>query len=254
MKISVACPAYNEAAGVESVIRGWLEYLERSPQFHTFEIIVCNDGSHDDTGRILDRLMHDFPALRPVHHAVNKGAAAALATAIVNTSGDWVLLLDADGQFPIENLPRLWQALDETAADVAIGYRTKKEDTLFARFGSWASGSLCSGIYGRPLKDFNSALKLVRGSLLRDLVLEAKGLNYSTEISGKLLEFGPAVRIVETEAIHLPRRTGRSSRTLIRGAWHRFLFVCYLALRRFLQYQRVLQAPQDVATKRQCLL
>jgi hypothetical protein len=59
---------------------------------------------------------------------------------------------------------------------------------------------------------------------------------------------------VETEAIHVPRRTGRSSRTLIRGAWHRFLFVCYLALRRFLQYQRVLQAPQDVATKRQCLL
>jgi dolichol-phosphate mannosyltransferase len=205
---------------------------------------VCNDGSRDDTGAILDNLSRVFPPLRPVHHAVNQGAAAALTTAIANSSGDWVLLLDADGQFPIENLPRLWQVIEQTGADAAIGVRTKKEDTLFARFGSWGSGSLCNYIYGRRLKDFNSALKLVRGSLLRSLTLEAKGLNYSTEISGRLLEFGPTVTIAETEAIHVPRRSGRSSRTFIRSAAHRFLFVCYLAFRRFLQSRGVLTRPR----------
>jgi glycosyltransferase involved in cell wall biosynthesis len=232
------------------VVRRWIEYLQNSPQVQAFEVIVCNDGSRDETGRILDCLMLEFPTLRPVHHAVNKGAAAALTTAITHSSGEWVLLLDADGQFPIENLPRLWQAVVQADADVAIGYRTKKEDTFFARFGSWASGALCGCIYGRRLKDFNSALKLVRGPLLRALILEAKSLNYSTEISGKLLELGQAVNIVETEAIHVPRHAGQSSRTLIHSAWHRFLFVCYLALRRFLQSQKVLQAPQDLPTMR----
>jgi len=250
MKLSVASPAYNEAAGIEKVVRRWLEYLETSPQFQDFEVIVCNDGSRDETGTILDGLARDLPALHPIHHAVNKGAAAALATAIASSSGDWVLLLDADGQFPIENLPRLWHMIEQTGADAVIGFRAKKEDTVFARFGSWASGFLCSRMYGRRLKDFNSALKLVRGSLLRALALEAKGLNYSTDISGKLLEFGPAVKVVETEAIHVPRRTGRSSRTFMRSAWHRFLFVCYLAFRRFLQSRRVLQSPQDLPTKR----
>jgi dolichol-phosphate mannosyltransferase len=246
--LSIACPAYNEAAGINDVVRRWIDYVQQSRPLHDCEVIICNDGSRDGTGQILDCLHLQFPMVKPVHHAVNKGAAAALTTAIAHSTGDWVLLLDADGQFPIENLPRLWAAIADAGADAAIGYRPKKEDTRFARFGSWASGFLCGCIYGRQLKDFNSALKLVRGPLLRSLTLEAKGLNYSTEISGRLLELGPAVTIVEIEGIHVPRRTGRSSRALVRGAWHRFLFVGYLACRRFLQSQHVLQPPQDVST------
>jgi glycosyltransferase involved in cell wall biosynthesis len=61
--------------------------------------------------------------LNAVHHRVNQGAAAALTSAIAHSTGDWVLLLDADGQFPIENLPRLWRAVEQAGADAAIGYR-----------------------------------------------------------------------------------------------------------------------------------
>lgn len=249
MTLSVACPAYNEAAGIADVVRRWVEYLRRQP-IDDFEIVVCNDGSRDTTGQVLDCLHREFSVVKPVHHVVNQGAAAALTTAIAHSTGDWVLLLDADDQFPIENLPRLWAALIDTGADAAIGYRPKKEDTLFARFGSWASGVLCGYIYGRRLKDFNSALKLVRGPLLRSLTMEAKGLNYSTEISGRLLELASTIRVVEIEAVHVPRRTGRSSRAVVRGAWHRFLFVSYLAFRRFLQSQHVLQEPQGALTHR----
>jgi glycosyltransferase involved in cell wall biosynthesis len=249
-RLSIACPAYNEATGINDVVRRWIDYLQHWRELHDFEVIICNDGSSDGTDRILECLHQQFPMVKPVHHAVNKGAAAALTTAIAHSTGDWVLLLDADGQFPIENLPRLWTAITDADADAAIGYRPRKEDTPFARLGSWASGYLCGCIYGRQLKDFNSALKLVRGPLLRSLTLEAKGLNYSTEVSGRLLELGAAVKIVETEGIHVPRRTGHSSRALVRGAWHRFLFVCYLGCRRFLQSQHVLQPPQDASTHR----
>jgi dolichol-phosphate mannosyltransferase len=244
MRLSIACPAYNEAAGIAEVIQDWMDFLPTIREITGFEVVVCNDGSRDATGSILDSLSRSCPSLKLVHHAVNQGAAAALATAITHSTGDWVLLLDADGQFPIENWQRLWKAVSESGADAAIGYRPKKEDTIVARWGAWARGFLCSCICGHRLQDFNSALKLVRGPLLRSLHLEARGLNYSTEISAKLLELRPAVKLVETEAVHLPRRSGRSSRTLVRSAWHRLLFVAYLAYRRFLQSQKVLRTPQ----------
>jgi dolichol-phosphate mannosyltransferase len=247
--LSLACPAYNEATGIAAVLASWVEYLEASHTARSYEIVVCNDGSTDSTGRLLEELARKYPTIKPLYHGVNRGAAAALTTAIEHTTGDWVLLLDADGQFPVENLEALWKGVVESEADAVIGYRTKKEDSAFARFGSWASGALCGVIYGRRLRDFNSALKLVRGPVLRSLQLEAKGLNYSTEITGRLLELDDHVKVVEVQATHVPRRTGRSSRRLIRGAWHRFLFVGYLAVRRFLQRQKVIQQPHELSSK-----
>ena len=79
------------------------------------------------------------PRLRPLHFSTNQGAAAALNAAIAATKGDWVLLLDSDGQFPIRNLPAMLEALRRSGGLAAIGIRQKK-DVAFARFGSRASG------------------------------------------------------------------------------------------------------------------
>ncbi len=75
--LSVASPAYNEAEGIERVVRQWLEYLRGIPQLEHFEIVVCNDGSRDDTGSILDRVAAEMPELRPIHSPRNRGAGAA---------------------------------------------------------------------------------------------------------------------------------------------------------------------------------
>ena len=54
--LSIAAPAYNEAEGIESVVRQWIDYLKGLPAIERFEVVVCNDGSRDDTGAILDRI------------------------------------------------------------------------------------------------------------------------------------------------------------------------------------------------------
>jgi dolichol-phosphate mannosyltransferase len=252
-RLSIACPAYNEAEGIAVVLTDWVEYLEASHTAHWYEIVVCNDGSTDSTGRLLEELAQTYPMIKPVHHSMNRGAAAAFTTAVEHTTGEWVLLLDSDGQFPVENIAAMWQCAVESEADAVIGYRTKKEDSAFARFGSWASSALCGVIYGRRLRDFNSALKLVRGPVLRSLQLEARGLNSSTEITGRLLELGDHVKLVEVRATHLRRHTGRSSRRLFHDSWHRFLFVAYLGVRRFLQKQKVIQSPHALSANRTAL-
>jgi glycosyltransferase involved in cell wall biosynthesis len=236
--LSIAAPAYNEAEGIEDVVLHWFDYLQSLTEIKRFEIVVCNDGSRDDTGAILDRIARQIPQLKPVHLDVNQGAAVALTTAIRHTGEAWVLLLDSDGQFPIQSLPRLVAAIQASGAHGAMGVRAKK-DSFFTRFGTWSSGLVCNLFHWSSYRDFNSAFKLVRGPLLRSLNLEAKGLNYSTEVTSKLLERG--VTLVEVEIDHRPRVTGQSSMRLFRGMFHRFLFVLYIGFRQLLLRTGVLR-------------
>jgi len=237
--LSIAAPAYNEGAGIEKVLSEWARYLAERCAPADFEIVICNDGSKDGTGAILENLARTIPQLRPVHHDRNQGAAAALATAIAHTTKTWVLLIDSDGQFPIDNLERLAAkaAGGETAV---IGVRTRKQDGAIVRLGSAMSGAACNWFCRTRYRDFNCALKLVRGPLLRSLNIEAKGLNYSGEITAKLIERG--VRLAEVEVAHRARETGKSSATA-RAVVHRLLFVAYLGFRQVLFRHGVLQRP-----------
>jgi glycosyltransferase involved in cell wall biosynthesis len=239
LRLSVAAPAYNEAAGIEAVLTNWHDFLSAQP-LDSFEIVICDDGSTDGTGDILDRLSQSWPQLRVLHFAKNQGAAAALNAAIAATQGDWVLLTDSDGQFAIENLPDMVEALRRSGAKAAIGIRRKK-DAAFAQFGSWASGLVCNLLHGSRMRDFNSAFKLVWGPTLRGLGLEARGMNYSTEVTSRLLERG--IVPVEVTIQHRPRAAGASHMKLLREALHRFLFVCYIALRQLLLWLGVLSRP-----------
>src|SRR5579872_4872534 len=224
--LSVAAPAYNEAACLETVASDWLEYLRSRPDLDSFEIVVCNDGSRDATGAILDALAARAPEVRPIHH----------------TPKDWILLIDSDGQFPIEICDRMIDEVRERSAGAVIGVRRAKADSLFQRFGSWLSGTLCNWFHGTHYRDFNCALKLVPGPALRALNLEAKGLNYSGEITSKLLEEG--IAFAEVEVDHEPRVAGRSAAKSLKSAADRLLFVAYIGFRQLLFRCKVLQRPQ----------
>lgn len=237
LEVSLAAPAYNEGEGIEEVVLEWVGYLRDRLSPGHFEIVICNDGSKDDTGAVLDRLAKQYPELKPVHHARNQGASAALITAIRATTKPWVLLIDSDGQFPVDNLDRFLAAWED-GVDAYLGVRPDKKDKLFSRAGSWASGQMCNVIHGSHFRDFNSAFKLVRGPLLRSMRLEAKGLNYSTEATSKLIESG--ARLKEVEVTHRPRVRGTSSMRLVRGGLHRGLFVSYLGMRQLLLKMEVI--------------
>ena len=116
IRLSVAAPAYNEAEGIESLVAEWHSFLSAQADVSEFEIVICNDGSRDRTGDILDRLTLPFPQLRVLHFARNQGGAAGLKAAIAATRYDWVLLIDSDGQFPIAGLTAMIAALCAAAA------------------------------------------------------------------------------------------------------------------------------------------
>lgn len=241
ISLSLAAPAYDEADQIADVIGDWISYLRKCPGLSEFEIVVCNDGSRDATGEILRGLSEELEELRVIDFSQNQGAAAALSAAIEATRNDWVLLIDSDGQFPVANVERFLAARSGCDARAIVGHRPEKQDGLVARLGSRWSGAICNWIHGSSLRDFNCALKLVEGRLLRSLPLEARGLNYSTELTSRLLE--KRVELQEIDIEHLPRGGGKSSLRLARDASHRLLFVLYIAARRFLLSQGVIRVP-----------
>lgn len=244
MRLSVAAPAYDEAAGIRAAVTGWADFLRGHPGIDEWEIVVCDDGSRDGTGAILRDLAAGIPELRVVGWAENRGAGAAIAEAVRRTSLDWVLLIDSDGQFPIANLDALLAARARGGRAFS-GARAHKADSAAYRFGSWASGLVCNLLHGSRIRDFNSVLKLVEGPLFRSLPLESEGMNCSTEITARVLELG--VPWVEVPVTHVPRPAGARSWRFVRGASHRLLFVLYLGARQFLLRRRVLRRPAVAA-------
>jgi dolichol-phosphate mannosyltransferase len=240
VRLAIAAPAFNEAGALRDLVREWIDYLRRLEVVQEFEIVVCNDGSRDATGAILDDLAREYPQVRPIHFTQNQGAAAALTAAIAATRLDWVLLIDADGQFPIANLATMLAEVRCRRVPAAIGVRAKN-DRLLARFGTASSALICNLLHRSSIRDFNSAFKLVWGPLLRALNFEAKGMNYSTEVTSRLLESG--VPIVEVAIDHRPRSAGVSKMKLMRGARDRLMFVTYIALRQMLLGSGVLRRP-----------
>ncbi len=238
-QISLAAPAYNEQDGITEIVNEWVSFLRTQKWLDSFEIVICNDGSTDNTWQILTDLAKEIPEFKPITLEKNQGAAVALTTAIAHTTMPWVLLIDSDGQFPIEEVVKLAEGIKADQATVAAGVRHKKLDSGFARFGSWSSGVVANMFHGSHLKDFNCALKVVEGKLLRSLNLEAKGLNYSTEMTSKLLE--KRAKIVEVNVEHRSRVKGKSSLKVVKGATHRLLFVLYIGMRQFLIRVKVLQ-------------
>jgi dolichol-phosphate mannosyltransferase len=151
-----------------------------------------------------------------------------------------VLLTDSDGQFPIGNTSQMFEEVRRQQVPAAIGIRQKK-DHLFARLGTSSSALVCNLFHGSSVRDFNSAFKLVWGPLLRSLNFEAKGMNYSTEVTSRLLEC--KVPIVEVDIEHRQRMTGASNMKMLRGAVHRLLFVAHLGIRQLLFKTDVLRRP-----------
>lgn len=236
--LSIAAPAFDEEEGLHALVTGWLGYLRGRRDLDAFEIVICDDGSRDRTGALLDALAREHPEVRPVHHAQNRGAGAAVATAVQATRSDWVLVTDADGQFVLPAVEALEAAVARTGARAVIGARAHKEDDAVARFGARATTAALNALFGTRYRDLSSAFQLVEGPLLRSLPLEARGLSYSVDIAAQLLARGVAP--IEVVVPHRPRQGGRSSRSLVRSSLHRALFVGWIGARRGLTLARVL--------------
>jgi len=153
---SVVIPAYNESARLRSTLERVLAYVHA--QGWNAEVIVVNDGSRDDTADIARTFAAKDPALRLVENPGNRGKGYSVRTGMLHARGRIVLFSDADLSSPIEEAPKLLQAL-EAGADIAIGSRWLRAETQTQR------QPLYRQLFGRV---FNLLLRITLGLQFAD--------------------------------------------------------------------------------------
>ena len=221
----MVAPVYNEAEGIEEIIRSWVKVLSSGTQ--SWEIVVTDDGSTDQTKSILERLASEFPGFRFVSYSPNRGYGSALKAAIYATMGNWVVTLDSDGQFNLSDYESLFKVQQQSDLDFVTGYRLRKKDSWIRVLADRSLNKLVRGMFRVPFRDTNCAMKLIRGDLARGLNIESNGYPTPTEITIKLYVLG--ARSGETGVKHLERIAGQSKLRILRTS---------IAMSRFLWYLR----------------
>ena len=117
--VSIVIPAFNEAARIGNTIQKVQHFLQRFPFPH--ELIIVDDGSVDDTPKIIER--SGFPEIRSLRNDSNHGKGYAVRQGVLAATGDYVLFSDADLSAPIEELEKLLDVALKENADVVIGSR-----------------------------------------------------------------------------------------------------------------------------------
>lgn len=127
VSLSVVIPAYNESFRVPSTLPQILRYLESRPE--TYEVVVVDDGSTDDTARLVEQVCANQPAVRLVRHWTNCGKGFAVRTGMLAAHGEYRLFSDADLSAPITETDRLLEPLRE-GYDIVIGSRALRREWI----------------------------------------------------------------------------------------------------------------------------
>lgn len=205
MRLSVVVPCFNEEGNVSRVVEQAARVGRRLAS--ELEIVVVDDGSTDETGRVLATLEAAMRELVVVSHPKNRGYGAAVRSGLARASMDYVFLTDGDGQFDLHELPSAVELLSEY--DLVAGYRTERSDGWWRHVSGRAWTALVNHAFGLRVRDANCAFKLLPQSLLRACELRSRGAMISAELLLEARRF--ELRVGECGVSHYPRRTGRQT-------------------------------------------
>ncbi|MDP1629495.1 MAG: glycosyltransferase family 2 protein [bacterium] len=118
MHLSIIIPAYNEIERIGNTLKAIDEYLKK--QSYDYEILVVDDGSKDETARVVQSLIGDIPNLRLIDNKENRGKGAVVKQGMLAAQGDFRLFIDADNAISIEQIETFWPWL-EKGYDIIIG-------------------------------------------------------------------------------------------------------------------------------------
>jgi glycosyltransferase involved in cell wall biosynthesis len=208
---SVVIPAFNEADVIGNVVAG----LARSAAWH--EILVVDDGSSDGTGAAAEAA-----GARAIRHPYNKGNGASVKSGIREATGEYILIIDADGQHPPEEAARLISRLGDY--DLVVGARAHAtQANLARRLGNHMLNGLASYLTGRPIPDLTSGFRAARRRHLREF-LHLLPNRFSTPTT-TTLAFVKAGYNVTFEPVDARGRVGTSKIRLARDGAKFFLIM-----------------------------
>jgi undecaprenyl-phosphate 4-deoxy-4-formamido-L-arabinose transferase len=158
VELSFVIPVFNGSATVGNVVRTIHElFIDLE-----IEIVLVNDGSSDDSESVCSELVERHPhTVRFVHLARNFGEHSAVLAGLNHASGNYVAVLDDDGQNPPEEVRRLYDAAREGGYDVVFGHYRVKHHSAWRNVGSWFNGKMANIMLKKPPELYLSSFKIM---------------------------------------------------------------------------------------------
>ncbi|MFC1722674.1 glycosyltransferase family 2 protein [Nanoarchaeota archaeon] len=202
MKLSIIIPVYNEA---RSLNKNMQQVKDTAKKIRGCEIIYIDDCSKDNSYTLLKK----GKGIRVLRHQINKGYGASLKTGIKAAKGEWIAIADADGTYPIKDIPKLLKYMPQY--DMVVGSRTGANVNipLQRKPAKWFLNKFASFLAGKKIPDLNSGLRVFR----KDIALEFWNLfpqrfSFTSTITMACMTNGYQVKYIP---INYFKRKGKSS-------------------------------------------
>jgi len=192
--LSVVIPVYNEKDTLEKIIQK-VEDVKGIDK----EIILVDDGSTDGTIEILKKLQKQKPHLKIYFKEKNRGKGHTLKVGFSHSTGDYVIVQDADLEYDPNEYHKLLSVLDEDNVDVVYGSRFSgnyEDMSNLHYFGNQLLTIVTNIFFGVMLTDMETCYKLVPGKFVRKLDIKSERFDFEPEITAKILKSGLKIREV----------------------------------------------------------
>lgn len=204
LDISVVVPLYNEEESLPELV-AWIRRVVEDNNL-SYEIIMVDDGSTDNSWSVVERLKSEYPAIRGISFSRNYGKSAALYCGFEMARGEVVFTMDADLQDSPDEIPEMRRMIIEEGYDLVSGWKRKRYDPIGKRLPSKFFNRTARVMSGIKLHDFNCGLKAYRGKVVK-----------SIEVYGEMHRYIPILakhagfkRIGEKVVEHHERKYGKS--------------------------------------------
>jgi glycosyltransferase involved in cell wall biosynthesis len=214
MKISVIIPVYNESKTIQEILR------RVEAQGLATEILIVDDGSTDGTRLILESIPNNG-ITRTIYHDCNQGKGAAIRTGIHESSGDILLIQDADLEYNPADYPALIKPFQDGVADVVYGSRFlggPRRTTMFWHMVANKWLTLFTNIlYNTILTYMETGYKLFKREVVQDIRLRANRFDFEPEFTAKILK--KKARVFEVPITFNPRDYSEGKKIGMRDAF-----------------------------------
>ena len=190
--LSVVIPAYDEEATLPKVVRRVVALPFVS------EVIIVNDCSRDKTGEIAEDLSHQYPAVKVVHHQINRGKTEALRTGFALTRGDIVIVQDADLEYDPGEIADVIAPIVAGEADVVCGsrflVRRAARVVYFYHYLANRGLTFFSNLFTNVnMTDVETGHKAFRGEIIRNMIVTSSGFGFEIEVTAKIAKLKCAI-------------------------------------------------------------
>lgn len=167
MDLSVIIPLYNEAESLPE-LTAWIEKVMNENKF-TYEIVMIDDGSNDNSWKVIETLSTRNPRLRAIKFRRNYGKSAALHCGFQAAQGEVVITMDADMQDSPDEIPALYDMIRRENYDLVSGWKKKRHDPLSKTIPTKIYNATARRFSGIRLHDFNCGLKAYKNQVVKSI-------------------------------------------------------------------------------------